>query len=138
MTSAIGLMEYSDQRRQSTSTNNPNGTTPGKYGFGEFSVTYVPAMNAWLLLSAKHMAVAGWISGAPWGPWTPVGEGATVFNIAQLPEVARPTGTYGNYGLDRYYRWDDETGSETIYHLASFLGENYGQVNLFRSKITVQ
>lgn len=44
----------------------------------------------------------------------------------------------GTMAFDRYYLWDDETGTETIYHLASFLGENHGQGNLFRSKITVQ
>jgi len=148
-TAAIGLLE--------TTTSGPttNETSPRRLpnlpavpSVGEFSVYYSQEIRMWIMLYTLEVSpprIYLRVAPNPWGPWLPkggaIGEGLVVFNQDEIAAEERatavyPTGIYAPYVLARYCKWSPADGSLALYFLASFLGEQHGQVSLFRTRIT--
>ena len=88
---------------------------------GEFSVTYVPAFGAWLMLYTGPGTVLARLATKPWGPW---GEPAVLMNAP---------GFYAPLALPTLTRWDATTQSLDLHFLGSFLTPHDGQTKVDRN-----
>lgn len=84
-------------------------------GVGEFSVSYVPGLNRWILLVGGTIVLA---AVAPWGPFQLI---QTIDPTTVSPPNSFPlcSGLYGEYIVDRFGEWDADSGIATSYYYLS-------------------
>lgn len=108
---------------------------PGPGNVGELSVTWVPALRRWVMLSEQGI-VRGHIARRPTGPWLPLPQ--EVFKSDRDGALSKYVhvpgqdslddreafknqqgGAYGPFLVPRFTKWDPWTRTATLYYLMS-------------------